>query len=68
MAERAQHGEKGPEHGQDPYGHGPYAPGNNPADPNEHRHGDDFEYDEAHDPEQDEPRGGGGGGARGEVF
>ena len=48
---------------------GEYAPGNNPADPNEHRHGDvvhshphtgphehgdDYEYDEAHDP--DDPR------------
>ncbi|AHG88190.1 hypothetical protein J421_0653 [Gemmatirosa kalamazoonensis] len=46
-----------------------YAPGNNPADPNEHRHGDvvhshphkgphehgdDYEYDESHDP--DDPR------------
>jgi hypothetical protein len=45
-------------------GYGPYAPGDNPADPNEHRHGDvvhshahkgphehgdDYEYDEAHD-------------------
>ncbi len=46
-----------------------YAPTNNPTDPNEHRHGDvvhshthtgahehgdDYEYDEAHDP--DDPR------------
>ena len=47
-------------------GGGEYAPGHNPADANEHRHGavvhshghtgphehgDDYEYDEAHDPE-----------------
>ena len=46
---------------------GGYAPGGNPSDPNEHRHGgvvhshqhrgahehgDDYEYDEAHDPER----------------
>jgi hypothetical protein len=47
---------------------GGYAPTGNPADPNEHRHGDvvhsharpagphehgdDYEYDEAHDPDQ----------------
>jgi len=48
-----------------------YARGENPADPNEHRHGrmvhshehtgphehaDDYEYDEAHDPETRPPR------------
>ena len=58
--------------------YGPYAPGDNPADPNEHRHGDvvhshahtgphdhgdDFEYDEAHDPEAEER-----GRGPGEVF
>ncbi len=59
-------------------GQGAYAPGGNPGDPKEHRHGDvvhshdhagphehgdDYEYDEAHDPEQeDRPRG------SGEVF
>ena len=58
--------------------YGPYARGDNPADPNEHRHGDvvhshehrgphehgdDYEYDEAHDPEQDDRQRG-----RGEVF
>lgn len=51
---------------------GDFAAGANPADRNEHRHGavvhshehrgphehgDDLEYDEAHDPEQDGPPG-----------
>ena len=50
---------------------GEYAPGPNPADPKEHRHGDvvhshshtgphqhadDYEYDEAHDPDSQPPR------------
>jgi hypothetical protein len=72
MAERARQGEGAGG------GYGPYAPGDNPADPNEHRHGDvvhshthsgphehgdDYEYDEAHDPEQEDRQRG-----RGEVF
>jgi hypothetical protein len=69
MSERERQGPGGP-------GDERYASGDNPADRNEHRHGpvvhshehtgphehgDDYEYDEAHDPDARPPRAPGAG-------
>jgi hypothetical protein len=70
--------DRAPQGGEGSARYGPYAPGDNPADPNEHRHGDvvhshahtgphehgdDYEYDEAHDQDAEQPPSGSG-----EVF
>ena len=68
MSERSDDTSRAGERGNAPAGR--YARGDNPADPNEHRHGDDvhshphtgphehgddLEYDEAHDPDLPRP-------------